>query len=199
MTLSSNIYLAIEGIDGTGKTFVARHIVEKFGFKLLREPSPGRIGSLISETKWDPVTDFFLFMADRSAMLRDLQRDRRVVSDRSLYSSYAYQGYHLTKYFGGEDNYFRFFMEAARLLPALPTHIFVLYCDVDIALGRVRERGAPSRFEERDYLESVQKLYFGLKGRVGNVKYIDSNGTLDELYGEVDKELTELLRQVHPP
>ena len=199
MTRSSSIYLAIEGIDGTGKTYVARHISEKFGFSTLQEPSPGRIGSLIKDGDWDPVTDYFLFMADRSAMLKDLESSGNIVSDRSLYSSYAYQGYYLSKLFKDEDDYFDFFMKSAKLLPALPTHLFILYCDVDIALGRVMKRGATSRFEKREYLNGVQKLYFGLKGRLSNLVYVDSNGSLDELYIEIDKQVTTLLQQVHLP
>lgn len=199
MTPSSSIYLAIEGIDGTGKTYAARHISEKFGFSTLQEPSSGRIGSLIKGGDWDPVTDYFLFMADRSAMLKDWEKMGNVVSDRSLYSSYAYQGYYLSKLFDDEEHYFDFFMNNAKLLPALPTHVFILYCDVDVALGRVMKRGATSRFEKRGYLDGVQKLYFGLRGKLNNLVYVDSNGSLDELYDEIDKQVTMLLQRARLP
>lgn len=193
MTHSSSIYLAIEGIDGTGKTFVANHIAEKFGFSVLREPSSGTIGRLIGENSWDPTTDFFLFMADRTVILKDVERTGRAVSDRSLYSSYAYQGYYLKNLFGSLDAYFDFFMNTAKLLPVLPTHVFLLYCDVDVALGRVMKRGPASRFEKREYLDEVQKLYFSLKERLKNVVPIDSNGTLEELFGAVDEQVIKLL------
>lgn len=193
MTRSSNIYLAIEGIDGTGKTFVAKHVAEKFDFATVQEPSSGNIGSLINGNDWDPVTDFFLFMADRAAVLKEGRNRGNVVSDRSLYSSYAYQGYYLSKMFKDVDQYFDFFMKTARLLPVLPTHVFILYCDVDVALGRVTKRGAVSRFEKREYLEGVQNLYYGLKGKLENLTYIDSNGNLDQLYAEVDEQVTKLL------
>ncbi len=193
MTRSSNIYLAIEGIDGTGKTFVAKHVAETFSFATVQEPSSGNIGSLINGNDWDPVTDFFLFMADRAAVLKEGRNRGNVVSDRSLYSSYAYQGYYLSKMFKDVDQYFDFFMKTARLLPVLPTHVFILYCDVDVALGRVTKRGAVSRFEKREYLEGVQNLYYGLKGKLENLTYIDSNGNLDQLYAEVDEQVTKLL------
>ena len=193
MTRSSNIYLAIEGIDGTGKTFVAKHVAETFSFATVQEPSSGNIGSLINGNDWDPVTDFFLFMADRAAVLKEGRNRGNVVSDRSLYSSYAYQGYYLSKMFKDVDQYFDFFIKTARLLPVLPTHVFILYCDVDVALGRVTKRGAVSRFEKREYLEGVQNLYYGLKGKLENLTYIDSNGNLDQLYAEVDEQVTKLL------
>jgi dTMP kinase len=195
LTPSSNIYLAIEGIDGTGKTFVAKHIAEKFNFSTIQEPSAGRIGSLIEENNWDPVTDYFLFMADRAEMLKDWVIRGNVVSDRSLYSSYAYQGYHLRKSFEDVNQYFDFFMKTAKLLPVLPTHVFILFCDVDVALGRVMKRGETSRFEKREYLNGVQELYFSLKGRINDLTYVDSNGSLDQLYEEVDRRVTKLLQQ----
>ncbi len=198
MTHSSEIYLAIEGIDGTGKTFVATHIAERFKFSKVHEPSAGNIGKLINGSNWDPVSDFFLFMADRASMLKRVGNEENLVSDRSLYSSYAYQGYYLRKSFADVEDYFNFFMKTARLLPRLPTHVFVLFCDVDVALGRVKKRGATSRFEKREYLAGVQDLYYSLKGRINNVVYIDSNGSLEELYEEVDSQVTGLLRPDRP-
>lgn len=199
MTHSSDIYLAVEGIDGTGKTFVTRHIAEKFGFTKIQEPSNGPIGSLIENGNWDPSTDFFLFMADRVELLKIVHDKKNIVSDRSLYSSYAYQGVYLKNYFGNFDEYFHFFMSAAKLVPLLPTHIFVLYCDVNVALKRVNKRGESSRFERAEYLKGVQDLYFNLKDKISNVTYIDSNVSLDELYGNVDDRVISLLRQARPP
>lgn len=199
MTRSSNIYLAVEGIDGTGKTYVAKHIAEKFNFSIIREPSSGAIGQLIKDNSWNPTTDFFLFMADRASMLKETEVEGNIVSDRSLYSSFAYQGYFLKNSFRDMKEYYNFFMNTAKLLPRLPTHVFVLFCEVDVALERVTKRGEVSRFEQREYLQGVQEIYFDLKKRMKNVTFIDSNGTLNDLYQEVDKEVTRLLRLAHPP
>lgn len=198
LTLSSNIYLAIEGIDGTGKTYVAKHIMEKFDFSLIQEPSQGPIGLLIKQNHWEPITDFFLFMADRSTMLKRERTKGNVVSDRSLYSSFAYQGYYLKDSFEDLKHYFDFFMETARLLPVLPSHVIVLFSDVDTALDRVKKRGDVSRFERKEYLQGVQDLYFELGKLIENVVLVDSNGSLDELYSSVDKEVTRLLQQARP-
>ncbi|MGC8644652.1 MAG: dTMP kinase [Thermoplasmata archaeon] len=199
MIPSSRIYLAIEGIDGTGKTYVARHVAERFNFLMIQEPSSGEIGTIIRSREWDPVSDFFLFMADRADMLRRVPEGINIVSDRSLYSSFAYQGYHLWKRFQSIEGYFDFFTRTSKLLPMLPTHVFVLLCDVDLALNRVMERGGTSRFERRDYLEAVQKLYLELNNVARNVTYIDSNVTLNQLYESVDREVTRLLQQGRPP
>lgn len=197
MTPSSNIYVAIEGIDGTGKTFVSKHIEERFHLLRISEPSDGQIGKLIQSTEWSAAADFFLFMADRVELLRKIETGMNLVSDRSLYSSFAYQGVYLQKYFGGFENYLDFFRNAMKLLPIIPTHIVVLYSDVDRALERVRKRGKFSRFERAEYLTEVQDLYFRLKGKINNIFYIDSNVTLDELFANVDKLITELLPPDH--
>lgn len=198
MTHSSRIYLAVEGIDGTGKSYVANHIVEKFKFEKLQEPSNNSIGSLIKDGNWDSITDFFLFMADRSQMLKELKVDGNLVSDRSLYSSFAYQGYYLKNEFRDIDRYFDFFMNTAKLLPMLPTDVIVLYGDVGSALDRVTNRGTVTRFEKKEYLEGVQELYFALKDRLKNVTFIDTDVRLEELCRKVDVEVTSLLRRVHP-
>ncbi|MEM0128486.1 MAG: dTMP kinase [Thermoplasmatales archaeon] len=194
MTPFSRIYLAVEGIDGTGKTYVAKHISEKFNFIMAREPSNTEIGAVINSGQWDPITDFFLFMADRSNTLRGLPKDGNIVSDRSLYSSFAYQGYDLWKKFGTFERYFSFFNDVSKLLPALPTHVFVLFCNVNTALERIKGRGKLSRFERLEYLEGVQKLYLELGNVAENVTYVDSNVTLEKLYESVDKEVIKLLR-----
>jgi len=194
---TSRLYIAIEGIDGTGKTHVADHISEKFGFVKIQEPSNDELGKFIVNKNWDPLTDFFLFMADRSNFLKDLGPDKNFVSDRSLYSSYAYQGVYLLKKFPSYDDYFNFFMQIGKLLPRIPDFVFVLYSDVDLALDRIGKRGTFSRFEKREFLEGVQQMYFKLKGRMNNLKFIDSNCSLDELFHSVDKEITELLPRDH--
>ncbi|MGC8546895.1 MAG: dTMP kinase [Thermoplasmata archaeon] len=198
LTHSSKLYIAIEGIDGTGKTHVANHISERFGFVKIQEPSNDELGNFIVNKNWDPLTDFFLFMADRSNFLKDLDPDRNFVSDRSLYSSYAYQGVYLSRKFPSYDDYFSFFMQIGKLLPRIPDFVFVLYSDVDLALDRIGKRGTFSRFEKKEFLEGVQEMYFRLQGRIKNLKFINSNCTLDELLQSIDREIIELLPQDRP-
>jgi Thymidylate kinase len=99
LTHSSEFYLAIEGIDGTGKTHVAKAISNSIGLKFIKEPSDNDIGKLIYSKSWDPRTDFFLFFADRIELLNGIKGD--VVSDRSLWSTFAYQGQSFQKFLEG--------------------------------------------------------------------------------------------------
>ncbi len=198
MSHSSKIYIAIEGIDGTGKTHVADYIAKKFYFSKIQEPSDTLLGKLIISNYWDPLTDFFLFMADRSSFLGTLDLNKNYVSDRSLYSSFAYQGVYLLNKFKSFEDYYNFFMQNASLLPRIPDYILILYSDVNIALNRIKLRGDISRFEKGDFLEKVQNIYFKLKEKMKNSVLIDSNGSLDKVYKNVDKIVTELLSQDRP-
>ncbi len=101
-------YVAFEGIDGAGKTTVARAVadgLEDRGFDVLwvREPGGTAAGEAIRRVLLgrDGVlcdwTEALLFAAARAQLAAEvvgpaLEAGRAVVSDRSVYSSLAYQG-----------------------------------------------------------------------------------------------------------
>ena len=101
-------YVAFEGVDGAGKTTVAALVAERLaarGFDVLTVREPGGtptgeairgillgLGSVVSD--W---AEALLFAAARSQLAAEvvgpaLEAGRAVVSDRSVYSSLAYQG-----------------------------------------------------------------------------------------------------------
>lgn len=101
-------YLAIEGIDGAGKSTVARMVadaLEERGHAVTRVREPGgtpageRIRDILlgSDSSLDDWTEALLFAAARAQLASDvvapaLGRGDLVVSDRSYHSSIAYQG-----------------------------------------------------------------------------------------------------------
>jgi len=101
-------YVAFEGIDGAGKTTVAGRVAERLagrGFDVLsvREPGGTSTGEAIRRIllgQGGAVGDWaeaLLFAAARSQLAAEvvgpaLAQGRAVVSDRSVYSSLAYQG-----------------------------------------------------------------------------------------------------------
>ena len=101
-------YLAVEGIDGAGKSTVARALADSFEERgtpvlLVREPGGTPVGESIREivlglgNELDHWTEAMLFAAARAQLASTvvapaLQRGEIVISDRSYYSSLAYQG-----------------------------------------------------------------------------------------------------------
>lgn len=187
------VYLAVEGIDGMGKTTVVKHIEEKFGFARVKEPSDGIIGQAIHNNDWLPLTDFYLFFADRSEALSSIDFNGHTVTDRSLYSSYAYQGVKLENLFRSRDKYFDFFMSIARTLPRLPTHVIIIHGNVSESVDRVNKRGTASRFEKLEYLKKVQEFFLDLSMRIPGVRLVENRGTMNDLFERIDEAVYSIL------
>lgn len=108
MADSTSRYVAIEGIDGAGKSTVASRVadaLEAGGASVVRVREPGGtvIGERIRETLLGhgmdqaPWTEALLFAAARSQLAAEviapaLDSGAWVIGDRSVYSSLAYQG-----------------------------------------------------------------------------------------------------------
>jgi len=102
-----NRYVALEGIDGAGKTSVSAALallLEAAGHEVVRVREPGgtAVGEGLRQILLDgpPVTPWaeaLMFAAARAQLVTDvirpaLGRGAWVLSDRSVYSSLAYQG-----------------------------------------------------------------------------------------------------------
>lgn len=103
----SRFYLALEGGEGAGKTTVVRLLGEALAGRgetvlTVREPGSTELGNEIRRLvlHWrdmSPWAEAMLFAAQRAQLMAEVVRpalaqDRFVISDRSLYSSLAYQG-----------------------------------------------------------------------------------------------------------
>jgi len=98
-------YIAFEGGEGSGKSTQAQILAERLGAVLTREPGATDLGSKIrqllladSGIAIDRKAEVLLMAADRVQHISEvvqpaLETGRMVVSDRSVYSSLAYQGF----------------------------------------------------------------------------------------------------------
>ena len=105
--MNSN-YIAFEGIDGSGKTSVIENLSDILNSQnkehtIVREPGGTSVGEGIRELllshdyKVNPLAEALLFCAQRSQLIEEvvlpsLNNGVVVLSDRSAYSSVAYQG-----------------------------------------------------------------------------------------------------------
>jgi dTMP kinase len=99
------LYLAFEGTEACGKSTQAALLAQRIGALLTRETGGTDIGSRIRSILHDTSVDnlsaraeALLTAADRAQHIAEIVRPalesgRSVVSDRSVYSSLAYQGY----------------------------------------------------------------------------------------------------------
>ncbi|MEY3615444.1 MAG: thymidylate kinase [Actinomycetota bacterium] len=98
-------YIAFEGVEGCGKSTHVKRLAAHLDALVTREPGGTEIGTLLREilantenTHLSPRAEALLMAADRAQHLHELvgptlDAGRHVVSDRSVYSSLAYQGY----------------------------------------------------------------------------------------------------------
>lgn len=101
---SSASYIAFEGGEGSGKSTQAAVVADRLDAVLTREPGGTPLGAELrrlllgsGDYAVSPRAEALLMAADRSQHLQEvilpaLAKDRHVVSDRSVYSSLAYQG-----------------------------------------------------------------------------------------------------------
>jgi dTMP kinase len=97
-------YIAFEGGEGSGKSTQAALVAERLDAVLTREPGGTPLGGELRGLLLDadshnvgPRAEALMMAADRAQHLQDLilpalSRGQHVVSDRSAYSSLAYQG-----------------------------------------------------------------------------------------------------------
>ena len=101
-------YLAFEGIDGSGKSSLIKGLSEVLSNqqvenKIVREPGGTKVGEGVRELllshdyEVDALTEALLFCSQRSQLVSEvikpeINKGTKILSDRSAYSSVAYQG-----------------------------------------------------------------------------------------------------------
>jgi len=145
-----NLFIAIDGIDGCGKSTLSCGMAEKFeemGRRvfLTREPGGTKSGLLFRQMlismqyDLEPETEMMLYCADRlehqtKLVLPELARGNDVITDRFVSSTYAYQ------VFGrGLDKDFLDVL-VSRSIKRMPDITFIIEIDPKTALERAMGR-----------------------------------------------------------
>ena len=187
-------YIALEGVDGSGKSTVGGALVHSLISSgsdaiLVREPGGTALGEavrglLLDSDSLDQWAEVFLFAAQRAELAREviepaLMSGTWVVSDRSYYSSIAYQG----RARGLGEDRVRSINETG-LDGVLPDHVFVLDVDPGLALDR---QDSPDRIgkEGLDFQSAVRSCYHDLAESDHKVVLLDGSRSVDELVGTI--------------
>jgi dTMP kinase len=187
--MPAGFLIALEGIDGSGKTIQARLLVKRLRKEGLDayytyEPTRGPFGRILRSMAHardvDPRLEALLFAADRLQHLMRvinplLEKGLIIVSDRYLHSSLAYQS--VTT---GDQGWVEEINKFARK-PDLG-----IYLDVSVSegLSRLARRRKRSRFEDEDFLEQVREKYLEYVDRSELVK-VDAGGPVDDVSSEI--------------
>jgi dTMP kinase len=157
------VLIAFEGIDGSGKSTQAELLSKRLYEKsipnvILREPGGTAVGEGVrdlllhrADLKIEPVTEFLLFSASRSQLVREkvlpmLELGKVVILDRYFYSSIAYQGF-------GRGISVEQIETVSRIATQnlVPDVIFLIKLDIETALKRRLHAGrSADRIEDTD-------------------------------------------------
>ena len=168
----SGLLVALEGIDGVGKSTLAGALLRtatRRGVRAVarREPTDRTLGHLAQEASLrDPWTGAVYFTVDRflarPALEKELARYPLVITDRSFYSTLAYQGSALGR------SLVRELGELSRRATRTPDVVILLDLDPVEALRRLGLRGrGRGPLERRRTLERVARAYRALARRHG--------------------------------
>lgn len=193
--LDYGIFIAIEGIDGAGKSSQAKMLCaalenEGYDTEYLKEPTDGDYGRKIralAEKGRDGISareEFLLFLNDRREDVEKnirpaLEEGKIVVIDRYFYSSIAYQGAKgLDPEFVNSEN---------RKIAITPDLTIYLYIPVDKAPHRIeKSRGDNlNLFENLESLKKVKKIFDEMD--YPEMVRVDGTGEVEEVHKRILK------------
>lgn len=181
-------FVVLEGIDGCGKSSVAKLLVERIGKRAVftREPTDSWIGRAVREgdkRELSHYVDALLFMADRAQHTQEisklLRRGKLVISDRYYHSTVAYQAVCLKGVFKGDA--FRWLLEANLKISLEPDLTVILDIPPELGLKRIKGRSKLSRFERLAFLRQVRANYLKLARLDKTIVRIDASEDLESV------------------
>ncbi|MBL7690918.1 MAG: dTMP kinase [Flavipsychrobacter sp.] len=207
--MKKNVFIAIEGTDGSGKSTQAKMLAEKMsanGHKvhLTFEPTNGKIGSLLRNIlkgteKADQTTIAGLFLADRldhllneeDGLVKKMADGYTVISDRYYFSSYAYHGVYVDMDWVIACNE----MCARILKPDL--NIFVDVPTDECMRRIVANRENAELYETNEILKKVRDNYikaFSKLKEKEHVATINGNRQIEDVAAEIWEKCSGLLK-----
>ncbi len=189
---SGGLLIAVEGVDGAGKTTIAALLAQFCGERglgcvLSKEPTSLGWGQKMRESaqteRLSLEKELEYFLLDRKDHVERtirpaLEENAVVILDRYYWSTAAYQGVR-----GASVE--KIITENETFAP-MPDLFILLDVEVKAGLDRVQKRGdTPNSFEKVDALEQARQIFLGL-----HQKYPDRSCKIDALrpFREINKE-----------
>lgn len=208
--MNKNLFIAFEGIDGSGKSTQVRKLSEyltHLGHKVVTtcEPTEGPIGKLIRDIfnhkiEADQRVIATLFAADRlqhlldkqDGMIKFMKEGFTVITDRYYFSSYAYHSVH-------EGIDMDWVIKANEISASLLKPDIHIYIDISPEVSMKRLMKGREQLEMYETLENQKKVYdmynraFEKLKNEENIVKICGDNTMDEVSREIQKIMNDCL------
>ncbi len=196
----SGYLIAIEGIDGAGKTTQAHHVQDVLqGRKLAvirtKEPTTGQYGQILRDSantgrlSLDEEVD--VFIKDRQEHVREklrpaLESGKIVISDRYYFSNMAYQGAR-----GANSEEIR---RRNEMFAPEPDLLIILDLEPALGLQRIRTRGdRANHFETTGTLKKAREIFLNIKKPY--IFKIDATHTVEEVRNLIIREFSRVVAE----
>jgi dTMP kinase len=199
--------ITLEGIDGSGKSTVAKKLEENPEICFLepvftREPTRGTLtGTAVEsaiQSDTDQLAELFLFTADHAEHLAklvkpELENGKIVISDRYSDSRYAYQGATLKNRLENPLEWVKHLHQGWTVVPDLT---FLFDIEPEIAVERCGKRGEQTKFEKIGFLQNVRENFLSLTAEEPErFVIIDASSSPEEVEKEVVQKILEFIQK----
>jgi len=196
--VKKGLYVAFEGIDGSGKSYYLRLVSEDLrrdGLEVVvvKEPWLKAIKDFLYKHEIDPDAEVYVFAADRIILQKEvilpaLEEGKIVLSERSVYASLAYQGS-----MGVSQD----FIWAINRSIKIPDKVVLLDLPAEEALERIKDREVLTKYQNVEFLEKVRRKFLEIAEREKErFIVVDATRSPEEVHGEIYRRLREVLEEV---
>lgn len=208
------LFFTIEGPEGSGKTTVAKKVVEtleKEGYKVLYTREPGGVGIAekirdiildVNNTNLDPRSEALLYAASRRQHLIEkvipaLEKGYIVICDRFVDSSLAYQGH--ARGLGIDEIYN---INLFAINDCFPDMTILLNIDPEVGLARIMKNRQDEvnrlDLEGMSFHKLVHEGYEIIKEKYAErFTLVDGNNTPEVVFETVYKIIKDKINEQH--
>ena len=160
------MFITVEGIDGSGKTTLIKALRAVFpDFYYTKEPTDEFQFTDLKKlnSPENSFYNFFLFTYDRLNHQKDLKKNKKIICDRYLASSIAYEGPMIERLLGSRKETVQWMVNVSKMM-LVPDVIIYLEVDIDTAMSRIETSRKNLNFngKQLSMLEEKNGLY-GIK------------------------------------